>query len=839
MATCTRTTPLSDTDVRGGASVACLKQAIQDHLMFSLGKMPPGKDIPLPAFASPRDCYTALALAVRDRLVERWSRSMATYLENPGEVRAVAYLSAEFLIGPQLGLNLMSLDLTEAARQAVTELGLDFDRLAAIEPEPGLGNGGLGRLAACFMESLASLTVPAIGYGIHYEFGLFRQVIKDGWQVEHTDKWLMAGNPWELVRPEAAVEVGLGGHTESFADQAGNFRVRWVPGRVVRGVACDIPIAGYRVPICNTLRLWKAEAVDSFDFEDFTRGDYLGAVHEKVFSETISKVLYPSDEPPQGRQLRLAQQYFFVACSLADMLRVHLAAKGGPETFDTTFSVQLNDTHPALAVAELMRLLVDVHDLPWETAWGVVERTFGYTNHTLLPEALEEWPVDLFGQLLPRHLQIVFEINRRFLDLVRLRFPGDEGKVRRLSLVNEDGGRSIRMAHLAAVGSKSVNGVAALHTELLKSSVMRDFFHMYPERFSNKTNGVNHRRFLALANPALAACITEAIGDGWLARPDELARLEDFARDKSFLAYWRRARQTNKERLAELIREHTGLATDPASLFDIQVKRIHEYKRQHLNVLHILTLYNRLKADPNLAVPPRTFIFGGKAAPSYHLAKRIIRLITGTAELINADPAMRGKLAVAFLPDFNVKLAQHIYPAADLSEQISLAGKEASGTGNMKFALNGALTMGTLDGANVEIRERVGAENFFLFGLTAEEVAGKLSRGYDPGAMVRDDEELARALALIGSGAVSRGDAGLFRPILDSLYARDPYLVLADYRGYVGCQEEAGRVFADHAEWSRRSVLQTARTAYFSSDRTIAEYCRDIWQAGPVAVGGK
>ena len=649
-----------------------------------------------------------------------------------------------------------------------------------------------------------------------------------------TDKWLHLGNPWEISRPEIAFDVGLGGRTEWYQDDGGYGRVRWIHDRVVRGEACDTPILGYRVGNANLLRLWRAEAAETFDFQAFNVGDYWGAVEEKVRSETISKVLYPNDEPEAGRRLRLAQQHFFVSCSLQDMIRIHLQTSSDVRGFDRRYAAQLNDTHPAVAVPELMRLLMDEHGLGWEEAWDITRRTFAYTNHTLLPEALETWSVDLFGSLLPRHLQIVYEINRLFLDEVRASFPGDEDRVQRMSIIDESGGRSVRMAHLASVGSHTINGVAALHSELLKKSVLRDFHEMWPRKLRNVTNGVTPRRFVALINPGLSRLINEAIGDGWLRDLEKLRELEPLAEDSAFRAKWRLVKLENKEALALEIEERAGVVVEPESLFDIQVKRIHEYKRQHLNVLHAITLYRRLKANPDLDLPPRTLIFAGKAAPGYVMAKLIIKLIHSVAAVVNVDPDVRGRLRVAFLPDYNVKNCRRIFPAADLSEQISTAGKEASGTGNLKFALNGALTIGTLDGANVEIREAVGAEHFFLFGLAVEEVQGLRAAGYRPGEYAEADPELRGVLEAIASGELSGGDREVFRPLVDDLLHHDPFLVLADYRAYVDAQAEVERAWRDDERWTRASILNTARSGRFSSDRSIYEYCRDIWKVEPV-----
>jgi len=814
---------LAREDARSGTDAPAFARAVLDNLRYVQGR--------LPELATRHDWYKAFAYTVRDRLVDGWMRTIRTIMEEPA--KTVCYLSAEFLMGPHLGNGLLNLGILDAAREAAAELGVELDHLLEEEEEPGLGNGGLGRLAACFMDSLATLEVPAIGYGIRYEFGIFDQAIRDGAQVEITDKWLHRGNPWEIERPEVACEVKFGGRTETYRDEEGRLRVRWIPQRVVRGIAYDTPVPGYGARAVDLLRLWKAEACHSFDFAAFNTGNYFGAVQEKVASETISKVLYPNDEPSVGKHLRLAQQYFFVSCSLQDVLRVHLLMH--ERTLDElpdAWAIQLNDTHPSLAVAELMRLLVDEHLLDWDRAWSITQRTLSYTNHTLLPEALERWPVPLFGAELPRHLEIIYEINRRFLDDVRQRYPGDEARVARLSLIDEAVPKSVRMAHLACVGSHAINGVAALHTDLLERTVLRDFHELWPERFANVTNGVTPRRWMALSNPRLAALLTEALGDRWLRRTEEeLARLEPLAHDARFRESWREAKAANRRDLAALVRRRTGVVVDPDSLFDVQVKRIHEYKRQHLNVLHVITLLDRLRRGADL--PPRTVIFGGKAAPGYTLAKLIIRLIHGVAEVVNHDPVASERLKVAFIPDFNVKVAQHIYPAADLSEQISTAGKEASGTGNMKFALNGALTIGTLDGANVEIREAVGDENFFLFGLTVEGIEARRADGYHPRERYESDPELRAAIDQIAGGAFSRGDRELFRPLVDALLGRDAYFVLADYRAYVEAQERVAQARGDEERWTRMSILNTARTGRFSSDRSIREYAERIWHVIP------
>ncbi|GAB7522662.1 glycogen/starch/alpha-glucan phosphorylase [Paraburkholderia sp. 2C] len=811
---------------RSGLGVDALQRDIVDNLICLQAGFP--------ETATLHDWYMALAYSVRDRMMTRRVATTRAYVAHNAKV--ACYLSAEFLMGPQLGNNLINLGIESHVRNALQPLGVDLDALLAIEEEPGLGNGGLGRLAACYMDSLSTLEIPAIGYGIRYEFGIFDQEIRDGWQVEVTDKWLQKGNPWEILRPDVAFYVNFGGRTESETDDQGRLRVRWVPGYTVKGVACDTPLPGFRVNTCNTLRLWKSEAVESFDLQDFNAGDYYEAVHEKVKSETLSKVLYPNDEPEAGKRLRLAQQYFFVSCSLQDMLRL-LALKGEPVgRFAYLFTAQLNDTHPSIAVAELMRLLVDEKLLPWDEAWEITRRALAYTNHTLLPEALETWGLPLFQSLLPRPLEIIYEINRRFLDEVRHRYPGDDARIARMSMIDESGAKRVRMAHLATVGSHAVNGVAALHTKLLEETVLRDFAELWPERFHNVTNGVTPRRFVMLSNPGLAALLAEAVGERWSSDLSKLRKLDEQADDAAFQDRWRRVKRANKELLAANIRSATGIAVDPAALFDIQVKRIHEYKRQHLNALYIITLYERLRLDPHREVPPRCFVFGGKAAPGYAMAKLIIRLINGVAEVVNNDPVVNGRLKVVFFPDFNVKNAQFIYPAADLSEQISTAGKEASGTGNMKFMMNGALTIGTLDGANVEIREEVGDENFFLFGLTADQVERVKREGYRPADYVRDNDDLHGVIEAIGSGRFSRGDREMFRPLLDNLLNYDPFLVLADYAAYVARQQDVSTAWQDTRRWSRMSILNTARSGKFSSDRAIREYCEQIWKIDPVRI---
>ena len=804
-----------------------LQRAFLDNLLHIQGKFP--------TVATPKDFYLALAFAVRDRMLERWISTAEAYTIRGS--RTVAYLSAEFLMGPHLGNNLLNLGIHDAVRAAVTELGLNLEEILAQEEEPGLGNGGLGRLAACLLDSMATEEIPSLGYGIRYEFGIFDQAIVDGWQVEKTDKWLRFGNPWEIARPEWAMQVKLGGHTEQYTDVDGRLRVRWVPAKVVLGVPYDTPILGFRTCTANTLRLFRAEAPESFDFAVFNRGDYYGAVDQKVRSENLTKVLYPNDEQVQGKALRLEQQYFLVSCSLQDMLRI-LKVQHIPVTrWHEKFAVQLNDTHPAVAIAELMRLLIDEHGMGWEQAWQVTRRTFAYTNHTLMPEALERWPLEMFRSILPRHLEIIYEINARFLDELRVRFFGDEARVARMSLIDESGERYVRMANLACVGSHAINGVAALHSRLLQEDVLKDFYELWPGKFSNKTNGVTPRRWLALSNPRLTTLVSRSIGEGWIRDLGELRALEPLAEDAGFRNDWRIVKRRNKNDFARFVRHRTGVVIDPDSLYDVQVKRIHEYKRQHLNILHVIALYLRLKSSPGLAVVPRSFIFGGKAAPGYTMAKLVIRLITAVGEVVNRDKGIGDRLKVVFLPNYNVSNGQRVYPAAELSEQISTAGKEASGTGNMKFAMNGALTVGTLDGANIELRDEVGAENFFLFGLTTDEIAALTKQGYRPGDCVQANDELREVLSLVRQGFFSRGDCELFRPLLDALLQHDPYFALADFASYAECQGRINEAYMEKERWTRMSILNTARSGKFSSDRTVREYASEIWRVDPVSIG--
>jgi len=809
---------------RTGLTADDLRDGVTEHLFFTLGRSATS--------ATLHDLYMALSHAVRDRLMSRHLAGKETL--RPQRFKAVAYLSAEFLVGPQLGNNLLMLGIQREAEQAMRAFDLpSLEPLLAIEEEPGLGNGGLGRLAACYIESLATLEMPATGYGIRYEFGIFDQAIHNGWQVEISDQWLKGGWPWELVLPDKQCRVGFGGRCEVWRDPEGREHFRWIPAEQVLGIPHDVPIAGYRVNSCARLRLWRAVPTDNFDLQAFNSGHFQAAEHQKVRSESLSKVLYPNDGSEAGRRLRLMQQYFFVSCSLQDMLR-NLQKRDIPlEDFGEHWAVQLNDTHPAIAVAELMRLLIDVHGFGWDGAWAITSQAIAYTNHTLLPEALECWDLGLFASVLPRHLQIIYEINHRFLESVRRLSPGDEGLLRRLSIINEDGARSVRMAHLAVVAAHHVNGVAELHSQLIRSSLMPEFAALWPQKFTNITNGVTPRRWMALANPSLDALLQETIGPNWCVQPDQWQQLERWAGDAGFQERWGLARLEAKQQLARQIADRLGLSVDPASLFDVQVKRIHEYKRQHLNALQLICRYLRIKQGETVDLAPRTVIFGGKAAPGYAMAKLIIRFIHGIADVVNQDPDCKDLLKVVFLPDYNVKLSEKIYPAADLSEQISTAGLEASGTGNMKLAMNGALTIGTLDGANIEIRDRVGADQFFLFGQTAEQIAQLMSH-YCPWQRLQDSPQLNEALSRVESGVFSRGDRDLFLPIVHNLRSCDPYAVVADMDSYLQAQSAVDRAWSDVDTWRERSILTTARSGFFSSDRAIREYADRIWNVRSV-----
>ncbi len=800
-----------------------LKESFVHNLEFALAKDE--------FSATARDKFNSLALTVRDRLIERWIETQQSYYRR--KCKRVYYLSLEFLIGRTLGNAVINLGLERSVEQALLELGTSMEELQELEHDAGLGNGGLGRLAACFLDSMATLALPAYGYGIRYEYGIFFQRIRAGAQVETPDNWLRYGNPWEVERPEHLYPVHFYGRVSQSEDEKGRMVFDWVDTQTVMAMAYDTPVPGYRNGTVNNMRLWAAKSTREFDLDYFNHGDYELAVSDKDRSETISKVLYPNDNVFEGRELRLKQEYFFVAATLHDIIRRY--KKGGFDgfrSFPDQVAVQLNDTHPAVAILELMRILMDKEGLGWEEAWDITVKTFGYTNHTILPEALEKWPVGLFGQVLPRHLQIAFEINRRHLEAVSQRWPGDDQRLRRMSLIEEDGEKKLRMSHLAVVGSHSLNGVSALHTQILKENLFKDFFELWPQRFNNKTNGITPRRWLRLCNPGLSALITESIGDGWITDLEQLIKLVPLAESREFRRAWREVKMQNKQALARTIQRLTGIAVDPASLFDCQAKRIHEYKRQLLNVLHVLHLFRCIKTDPNCAILPRTIIFAGKAAPGYGMAKLIIRLIHAVADVVNKDTEAAGRLKVVFIPNYGVSLAERIVPAADLSEQIATAGTEASGTGNMKLALNGALTIGPLDGANVEIREAVGAENFFLFGLSTAEIVERRNRGYDPRAIYNATPQLKEVLDFISSGALSPEQPQRFAPLLHSLLDQgDQYMLVADFPAYVECQERVEAAYRAEETWTRMSILNVAHMGRFSSDHTVRAYAEEIWGA--------
>jgi glycogen phosphorylase len=822
-----------------GMDVTALKDSVLRHLEYTLAELPRHVD-------SDWEPYVALALAVRDRLIQRWIRTQDTYYEQ--DPKRLYYLSLEYLMGRTLGNSLIAMGLLDTCAKALTELGYRLEDLREAEWDAGLGNGGLGRLAACFLDSLATLGYPAYGYGLRYDYGIFHQRIVDGAQVEVPDAWLRYGNPWEIARPGDRFRVQFYGRVHACTNERGRLSYAWLDTRDVLATPFDTPVPGYGTPIVNTLRLWGARAVQEFDLGEFNEGDYVGAIEARARSENICRVLYPNDNVFVGRELRLAQEYFFVSATLQDIMRrykkryeMHDRPLGlRPfDRFAEKVAIQLNDTHPALAIPELMRLLVDVEELDWDEAWDITTRTFGYTNHTVMPEALERWPISLLARMLPRHLQIIYEINTRFLDHLRGRLGADDGRCRRLSLIEEDGEQRVRMAHPAIVGSHAVNGVAKLHSEILTTRVFPEFHQLWPGKFSNKTNGITQRRWLLKCNPDLAATITEAIGAGWITDLQRLEALVPRAGDAAFGDVWRAAKRRQKLELAEVIerqyrRRGQPLHVDPDSLFDVQVKRIHEYKRQLLNVLHVITLYNRIRDGAAGDAVPRTVIFGGKAAPGYHMAKLIIRLINAVGDSVNGDRAVGDLLKVVFLADYRVSLAEQIIPAAELSEQISTAGTEASGTSNMKLALNGALTIGTLDGANIEIRDAVGDDNIFIFGLTAEQAATQASQ-HNPWDYYRNDAELGRVLDMIRTGTFSPAAPDLFAPIAHALLdGGDPYLVLADYRAYVTCQEAVARTYRDQAGWTRKSITNTACMGPFSSDRTVRQYADEIWGITPL-----
>jgi len=821
-----RTTPQHR---NAGMSKEAIQTSLADHLMYSNSKYPIN--------ATTRDWFQTTAYAVRDRLVERWMETMQRYYDQ--DVKRTYYLSLEFLMGRTLSNATLNLEIDEQCRMALYELGQEFETVAEFESDAALGNGGLGRLAACFLDSMATLDLPCYGYGIRYEYGMFRQSVENGAQMEHPDNWLRYGNPWEFPRPELLYRVHFNGHVVGYK-QDGILRHHWEETNDVMAMAYDTPVPGYGGRTVNNMRLWAAKSSRDFELSYFNQGNYIQAVADKNESENLSKVLYPNDSTEMGRELRLKQQYFFVSASLQDMLYRYKKNHDSWMQLPEKVAVQLNDTHPSIAVAEMMRLLVDVHKLAWDEAWGLSTRIFSYTNHTLLPEALETWPVAMFESLLPRHLQIIYEINYRFLQQVMHQFPGDGELLQRLSLIDENHGRRVRMSHLAIVGSHTVNGVAALHTELMKRTIFADFERVAPGKIINMTNGVTPRRWLNQANPGLARLISERIGKGWLTDLDQLQKLREFAGDADFRQQFRAVKQANKERLAALIRKQLFIEVDPASLFDIQIKRIHEYKRQLLNVLHVITLYNRIRSGARPDSVPRAVIIAGKAAPGYAMAKLIIRLINDVADIVNNDQQVGGKLKLVFMPNYDVSNAERIVPAADLSEQISTAGMEASGTGNMKLALNGALTIGTLDGANIEIREEVGAENFFLFGLTTGEIEAVRHHGYDHMGYYHGNSELKQALDMIASGYFCPDEPARYREIVDELLKHgDHFMLLADYASYIASQDKVGELYRDPQEWTKRAILNVAGMGKFSSDRTIREYAERIWHIAPIKAGEK
>lgn len=813
-------------DDRTGMDPVTLERAMLDHLHYTCAKTEDS--------ATMLDLFVAMSHTVRDRLVQRWMQTRRTYQRE--DVKRVYYLSAEFLLGRMLSQNLLNLGIYNEAEALLSKYGVSLASVLEQEVDPGLGNGGLGRLAACFMDSLATLGLPACGYGIRYEFGIFRQFIQDGRQVEQADAWLRNGNPWEIARHEYTATVNFYGHVETMMDDEGRERTRWVDTRRILGVPYDMPVAGFGNNTVNTLRLWSARASRELDLSVFNDGDYRRAVEEKALSESISKVLYPNDKSYEGRELRLKQQYFFTCCSIHDIVRRYKKSHDSFDAFPDKVAIQLNDTHPAIAVAELMRVLLDVEGLTWDKAWSITTRTIAYTNHTLLAEALERWPVHMFEKLLPRHLSIIYEINHRFMRQVHIFAPNNQGLKQRLSIIEEGPEKLIRMAHLATVGSHSVNGVAALHSELLRKRVMTDFATLWPHKFNNKTNGVTPRRWIMQSNPKLSTLITERIGEGWVTDLERLQELAPLVEDAEFRAALREIKRDNKVRLARIIKERHHVSVNPDALFDVQIKRIHQYKRQLLNALHIVALYQAIKRDPEMEVVPRVFLIGGKAAPGYAMAKLQIKLINDIADIVNNDPAMRDRIKVFFLANYDVSLAEKIIPATDLSEQISMAGKEASGTGNMKFAMNGALTIGTLDGANIEIREAVGAENFFLFGKTTEEVREIKAAGYVSEQYIEADEKLRDAIELIESGFFSPDEPERFKPIIDNLRYDDTYLHCVDFDDYVRCQREVAEVWQDTDTWQRRVVNNIAHMGFFSSDRTIQQYADEIWHLKPLTI---
>jgi len=784
--------------------------------------------------ATGSDAYFALSLAIRDRLVRKWLRTQHQYFQK--DVKRVYYLSLEYLMGRLLGNSLINMNYYEECNNILKEDGYSLEEIREVEHDMGLGNGGLGRLAACYLDSMATLELPAFGYGIRYEYGIFKQAIENGNQVEYPDNWLQHGNPWDILRRDLEYRVKFYGKAEKVQNADGSYRFDWVNTEDVLAVAYDIPVPGYKNNTVNNLRLWQAKACSDFSFKEFNAGDYVAAVSSKTDSETISKVLYPNDSYVEGKFLRLKQQYFFVSATLQDIIRKYKINHSSFDKFAEKNAIQLNDTHPVIAIPELMRILIDEERLSWTKAWNITSKTFAYTNHTVVPEALEEWSLQLFEELLPRHIQIVYEINRRFLEDVKKNYSTDPNVLSKLSIINESNGKSVRMANLAIVGSFAVNGVAALHTEILKSRIFSDFHKIYPDKFINITNGITPRRWLKTSNQFLSKIITERIGEGWVYDLNELRKLEQFVGDEKFREEFRHAKWLNKKLLISLIEENNGIKINPDSIFDVQIKRFHEYKRQLLNVLHIITHYNRIKDDPKIELVPRTVIFAGKAAPAYTMAKLIIKLINSVASVVNNDPDVSDKLKVVFIPNYSVTLAEKIIPAADLSEQISMAGLEASGTGNMKFTLNGALTIGTMDGANIEIREEVGEENIFIFGLLADEVVKLKSKGYNPRTYYESNAMLKRIIDMISENFFNKSEPGIFKPIIDSLLGVDFYCLLADYQSYIDAQNKVSKLYMDKEEWTKMAILNVARVGKFSSDRSIREYAEKIWKVEPVKI---
>lgn len=811
-----------------GNNIESLQMSFVNHLEYSLAKDEYS--------ATKLDFYKAIALAVRDRLFERWIETQQTYYNF--DVKRVYYLSMEYLIGRTLGNSLINLNLYREVEKALCELGYDVEDLRDIEADAGLGNGGLGRLAACFMDSMATLELPAYGYGIRYEYGIFAQAIKDGYQIEKPDNWLRYGNVWEIERPEYLYTVNFYGHVNQKYDKNNNKKTEWVDTQRIMAMAYDIPVPGYHNNTVNNMRLWSAKSTRDFNFEYFNYGDYEEAVSEKVQSETISKVLYPNDNVHLGKELRLKQEYFFVSATLQDIIRRYKKSHGNDfNLFPQKVAIQLNDTHPSLAITELMRIFIDIENIPWDKAWGLVVNTFAYTNHTILPEALEKWPVDMLERMLPRHLQIIYEINFRFLKAISIKYPNNPDKVRNMSLIEEEKEKKVRMAFLSILGSHSVNGVAELHTNILKKRIFKDFYEEYPEKFNNKTNGITQRRWLKLCNPDLSRLISGKIGDNWVTDLCDLKKIEEYCEDVHFQNEWQVIKKENKQKLKSYIKKTNGVDVNINSIFDVQVKRIHEYKRQLLNVLHIITMYNIIKENPSEKIVPRTVIFSGKAAPGYYMAKLIIKLICAIADVVNNDPDIGEKLKVVFLENYSVTLAQKIIPAADLSEQISTAGHEASGTGNMKLALNGALTIGTMDGANIEIYNEVGKENIFIFGMNAEEVEILRRNGYSPWSFYNSNKKLKKAIDMINEGFFSKDKIFLFRPVIESLLdLGDKYMLLAEYKSYIDCQKKVSEIYEDQYLWTKMSILNVANMGKFSADRTIKEYMNDIWKVKPVHI---